>query len=48
MAKKNTQFQKFLKSLGLLSGSGGVVGLILALSGICLPCVLIPLGFVGA
>lgn len=48
MAKKNTQFQKLLKSLGLLSGSGGVVGLILALSGVCLPCVLIPLGFVGA
>lgn len=48
MAKKNTKLQKFLKSIGLISGSGGIAGLILALSGICLPCVLIPLGFIGA
>lgn len=48
MAKKNSKFQKFLKSVGLISGSGGIAGLILAISGICLPCVLIPLGFVWA
>ena len=32
----------------MISGSGGIAGIILALSGICLPCVLIPLGFIGA
>jgi len=32
----------------VISGSGGIAGIILALSGICLPCVLIPLGFIGA
>ena len=48
MKKKETKFGKFLKSIGLISGSGGIVGIILALSGVCLPCVLIPLGFIGA
>lgn len=48
MVKKDSKFHKFLKSIGLISGSGGVMGVILALSGICLPCVLAPLGFVGA
>ena len=48
MAMKDSKLVKFLKSVGLLSGSGGLAGVILALSGICLPCVLIPLGFVGA
>jgi len=45
---KDGKLVKFLKSVGLLSGSGGLAGVILAVSGICLPCVLIPLGFVGA
>lgn len=48
MAKKNSKIHKFLKSIGLISGSGGLVGIILALSGICLPCVLAPLGLIGA
>lgn len=46
--KKNSRLRAFLKSIGLISGSGGIVGIILAISGICLPCVLIPLGFAGA
>lgn len=48
MIKKDSKLHKFLKSIGLISGSGGIVGVILALSGICLPCVLVPLGFIGA
>lgn len=48
MVKKDNKLQKFLKSVGLISGSGGIAGIILAISGICLPCVLVPLGFVGA
>lgn len=48
MEKKETKLGKFLKSIGLISGGGGIVGIILAISGICLPCVLIPLGFIGA
>lgn len=48
MAKKDSKLQNFLKSTALISGSGGIVGLILALSGICLPCVLVPLGFIGS
>ncbi|MFA6754335.1 MAG: thioredoxin domain-containing protein [Candidatus Dojkabacteria bacterium] len=48
MAKKDSKLQKFLKSSAILSGSGGIVGLILALSGICLPCVLVPLGLIGS
>lgn len=48
MLKKNNKFQRFLKSIGIISGGGGIAWLILAISGICLPCVLIPLGFVGA
>lgn len=48
MVRKNSKLQKYLKSIGLISGSGGIAWLLLALSGICLPCVLIPLGFVGA
>lgn len=45
--KKNKKSNKVLKSLGIISGGGGIAGFLLALSGICLPCVLIPLGFVG-
>ncbi len=48
MKKKENKFNNFLKSIGLISGSGGLMGVILALSGICLPCVLAPLGLVGA
>lgn len=48
MEKKDSKLQNFLKSIGLLSGSGGIAGIIIALSGICLPCILIPLGFIGA
>lgn len=48
MVKKKNKLDKFLKSIGLISGGGGIAGMILLLSGICLPCVLIPLGIVGA
>jgi len=46
--KKANRLRTILKSLGIVSGGGGIAGIILAISGICLPCVLIPLGFAGA
>lgn len=47
MLKKTNKIPKTLKKIGLFFGGGGVFGILLALSGICLPCVLVPLGFIG-